>query len=66
MQSKILRRAEVLALIGVSNVTLWRWVKENHFPSQVILGPGSVGWLASDVEAWIESRPRFHTDDKAA
>ena len=66
MQSKILRRAEVLALLGVSGPTLWRWVRDGNFPSQIIMSPGSVGWLASDVENWIASRPRFHTDDIAA
>ena len=46
MQSKILRRAEVLSMLGVSGPTLWRWVRDGNFPSQIILSPGSVGWLA--------------------
>ena len=66
MQSKILRRAEVLEIVGVSNPTLWRWIRDGNFPSQIIMSPGRVGWIASEVQAWIESRPRFHTDDKAA
>jgi prophage regulatory protein len=31
---------------------------EAKFPLRVQLGTNSVGWLASDIDAWIASRPR--------
>ena len=53
---RILRLPEVLQAVGVSTATLYRWVEEGHFPGAVQLGKNSVGWRASEVQAWIESR----------
>lgn len=53
---RIVRKPEVLALIGVSSASLHRWVNEGRFPSPVKLGPNSVGWRESDLRDWLESR----------
>ena len=55
---RILRTREVVTLTGVSRVTLWRWHRNNEFPSPIRLGPNTVGWRESDVLVWLESRPR--------
>jgi prophage regulatory protein len=56
---RVLRLPEVLGLIGVSRPTLHRWEREGRFPPRRQLGPagGAVGWLSSDIDAWLESRP---------
>lgn len=55
--------AQVLAIIGVSYATLWRWQKGGHFPHRRKLGPNRVAFLRSEVEEWIESRPRVRDSD---
>ena len=55
--SQILRTSDLARLLRVSRTTIWRWAKTGHFPAPIKLGPGVTGWRASDVEAWIASRP---------
>lgn len=54
---KILRIAEVAEMLGVSRVTLWRWERQGYLPPKRIIGPNTVGWLESEILAWLESRP---------
>lgn len=56
MEGIVWRPKHVAALLGVSRVTLSRWRKTPGFPKPVQLGPRCVGFLRSDVEAWLASR----------
>jgi prophage regulatory protein len=54
---RILRLNNVLTIVPVSAPTLWRWVKKcKTFPAPISLGGRSIGWLESDVHAWINER----------
>jgi prophage regulatory protein len=53
---RIVRLPELLQLIGVSTASLYRWIGEGCFPAAIRLGKNSVGWKASAVQAWIDSR----------
>ncbi|MBF0141549.1 MAG: AlpA family phage regulatory protein, partial [Magnetococcales bacterium] len=53
----MLRLPDVLKLIGVSRSTLYLWIRQNQFPSPIQLGANSVGWRASAINKWIDSRP---------
>ncbi len=55
---KVIRRKELLGLIGVSSATQWRMEKAGLFPARRRLGKASVGWLQTEVEAWLKSRER--------
>ena len=59
--NRLLRKPEVLALIGISSATLHRLIKAADprikFPGPVQIGPGSVAWRDVDVREWIETRP---------
>jgi prophage regulatory protein len=57
-RDKVIRRKELLELIGVSPVTQWRMEKAGLFPQRFKLGTGSVGWHLKEVEEWLESRER--------
>jgi prophage regulatory protein len=48
----------VLGKTGLSRSTLYAYVADGAFPMQRRLGPRRVAWLASEVRAWIVSRPR--------
>jgi predicted DNA-binding transcriptional regulator AlpA len=54
---------QVLTLIGVSYTTLWRWQAQGRFPYRRKLGPNRVGFLRTEVEEWIQSRPQIRGDD---
>ena len=54
----ILRRDAVERLTGLSTTGLYRLIRDNEFPRPVRVSSRRVGWHQSEVEAWIESRPR--------
>lgn len=55
---RVLRRRQLLELIGVSAATQWRMEKAGVFPQRFRVGKGSVGWHLTEVEEWLKSRGR--------
>jgi len=53
---QVLRLGAVEQATGLSAPTIYRGIRRGDFPRQVRLSPGCVGWLDSDVQAWMESR----------
>lgn len=51
----VLRKPEVLRRVGRSNTQLYRDIRSGRFPRPIRLGPQSVGWLASEIDAYIAS-----------
>jgi prophage regulatory protein len=54
---RVLSVPEVCELVGISRATLQRWERTGHFPARRQLGPQRIGWLLSEYNAWLESRP---------
>jgi predicted DNA-binding transcriptional regulator AlpA len=59
---RLLRRAEVLQIVGVSFPTLWAWMRAGRFPRARITGGGASGrsksvWLSNEVEEWLSALP---------
>ena len=55
----IVRRKELLNLLGLSESSLYRRIQSGDFPPPIRLGgPGTlaVGWKLSTVKRWIEER----------
>ncbi|WP_082543529.1 AlpA family phage regulatory protein [Sphingomonas sp. Leaf339] len=52
----ILRRTELLQLIGVSRSTLYQWMATGQFPRPLLLGKRAVGWKSEAVADWLSSR----------
>lgn len=58
----ILRRKQVQARTGLPVSTMYCMMDkaspyyDQTFPTQIRLSTSSVGWIESEVEAWIESR----------
>ena len=40
----------------MSDPTLWRWERAGKFPKRVQLGGNSVGWIESEIDAWVAAR----------
>ena len=55
MQS-ILRLPTVKSLTGLSRSTIYLRISEGAFPKPINLGARAVGWLETDISAWIEER----------
>lgn len=53
---KFLREPQVSALTGLSKSTRWRLEKDGRFPKKRQLSAKSVGWLAPEIEEWIQTR----------
>ena len=54
--TRILRRQEVEARYGLKRSTIYDAVKAGTFPPPVRLGARAIGWVESEVEAWIAAR----------
>ena len=48
----------VVLKTGLSRASIYRYAARGLFPARRRIGPGRVAWLASEVLAWMESRPR--------
>ena len=52
----ILRMAEVTRAVGLARATVYRMMKAGTFPQAIPLSGCAVGWLRSEIEAWITAR----------
>ena len=58
---KILRTHQVMKVTGLSRSTLWRLERRGDFPPRLRLSWNSCGWLDSEIQDWLRSRPRGMT-----
>lgn len=54
---KLLRMPQVIALTGLSRMTIYRMEKRGEFPGRVQLGPNSIAWHEQEIDSWIAARP---------
>jgi prophage regulatory protein len=59
IQEYIIRPRELKQFTGLSVATVRRLERSGDFPSRRQLGPKSVGWLSSEIFAWIASRAQI-------
>lgn len=53
----ILRRKQVEFRTGLSRSTIYARIAAGLFPSSIDLGGGrAVGWLETEINAWVQSR----------
>ena len=55
-EQTFLRLPKVKALTGLSKSTLYELMQQKSFPSSILLGRRTVGWLKSEVDQWISER----------
>jgi prophage regulatory protein len=53
---RIIRADELKDKVGYSIMTVWRLERDGKFPKRIQLGAGAVGWIESEVDAWIAAR----------
>jgi len=54
--TRILRLPEVIARVGLRRASVYAYVKDGRFPAPIVLGARAVGWLESEIEAWLQDR----------
>jgi len=56
MNVRVIRKPELLGMIGLSDATVWRMERAGRFPGRITLGGNSVGWLYSEISEWLEAK----------
>ena len=62
----LLRIHEVEALTSLKRTSLYRRIRAGTFPEPIELSANRSAWHASEVHAWIASRPRARPAKSAA
>ena len=57
-ENRVLDFKAVHQLVPVSKSTLMRWERSGKFPRRVRMSMRSIGWLESEVQTFIATRPR--------
>ena len=52
----ILRRKQVEARTGLSRSTIYERIKAGALPAPISIGARAVGWLESEVDAWLAAQ----------
>lgn len=55
-KERFLRLSDVKKRTGLSRSTIYLNITNGKFPSNINLGPRCVGWLESEIEAWMQAR----------
>ena len=56
LKERILRLSEVKNRTGLSRSTIYLSIGNGTFPQRINLGGRCVGWLESEIDAWIAQR----------
>ena len=65
IEDRFMREPEVQRITGLSRTTRWRLERLSKFPRRRQLSVNAVGWLASEINAWMAERSA-PTESKAA
>ena len=55
-QERIIRLPQVKAFTGLGRTSIYAGMKDGTFPKSILLGAKSVGWVESEINAWIAER----------
>lgn len=55
----MLKRADgsLMKFTGMGYTSIFRLERDGNFPARRQLSPGRVGWIKTEVQAWMESTP---------
>lgn len=56
MSQQVLKLSEVKLITSLSGSTIYRLISQSDFPKQIKLSERSSGWIASEIEQWLEER----------
>ena len=53
---RIVKREELQNITGLSRSSIYAKIKNEEFPKAIKLGTRAVGWIESEVQAWLQER----------
>ena len=53
-----------MKLVSASRSSIYRWIHANSFPAPVRIGERAIAFKLSELEKWVESRPRVQLNSK--
>lgn len=54
---RLVRKSEVLELLGISGWTLDQWLREGRFPRPLYTSDGAPArWRLAEIERWLDTR----------
>ena len=53
----LIDRTEVEKRVGLTRSSIYDAMRRGSFPLPLKVGPKAVRWRATDIEAWVDSRP---------
>ena len=59
MKENLIRLREVMKITGFGRSQIYKLINIGEFPKQIQISQGSVAWLESELEAWMEERIRL-------
>lgn len=62
-RARVLRLPQVCHRVGLCRSMIYRLESEGRFPRRIKLGLRAVGWIESEVEAWIRERAERSRND---
>lgn len=60
--TNILRLPEVIRRVGLKRASIYLHMTQGIFPKQIHLGDRAVGWLESEIDAWLAVRVHARGD----
>ena len=57
-EETLLTRRDVEARCGLDRSTIYRLMRKGRFPVPLKIGGRNVRWLSSEIEAYLNTRPR--------
>lgn len=55
-KEKLVSMRDLSKGLGVTRVTVWRWISEKGFPPGLQVSPGRKAWVAGDVNEWLQKQ----------
>ena len=55
---QLLTRQQVEKTVGIRRSTIYKLMREGKFPEPLKISNGCVRWQRTELEAWINSRPK--------
>jgi prophage regulatory protein len=55
---RLYRRKQILELLGISNATLYQWIRAGRFPAGIPIGPNTRAWAGDEIDATLQQRAR--------
>ncbi|RUO68673.1 helix-turn-helix transcriptional regulator [Pseudidiomarina salinarum] len=56
--NQVILQPQLVKMLGISRSTLHKLRVNNEIPAPRVISSRCVGWLQSEIDEWLESRPR--------